>query len=150
MRPLAVLGLAVALSGACLHAQSMPAPEGADRSPLARLQSYQQCDLPKHERQLLEALNHDVEGVVVCALREVAKIKLAQPECTSDPIVARVHELVHEGATPTISYKAYLTSIVLSNPRMFTSEGTTDFSSDEEFFTALARRLETFALRDGR
>jgi hypothetical protein len=150
MKPLIVLGLAVVLSGASLCAQSKPDPGGAHRGPIARLQSYQDCDLQKLERHLLVSLHHDVEGVVVTALREVAKIKLAQPNCSSDAIASRVRDLVREGDTPAIRYKAYLASIVLSAPHSFESEGWADFRSDEQFFTALARKLETLALRDER
>lgn len=150
MKPLIVLGLAVVLSGASLSAQSKPDPGGVDRGPIARLQSYQDCDLQKLERRLLVSLNHDVEGVVVTTLREIAKIKLAQPNCTSDPIVSCVRDLVREGKTDVIRYKAYLTSVVLSAPHSFEAEGLADFRSDEQFFTALARRLETLALRDER
>ena len=148
MRAFVVLGMAVVLLGPTLYAQSTSDPVVADRSPLARLQSYQQCDLQKLERHLLNSLNHDVEGVVVGALREIAKIKLAQPACTSDPIATQVDNLVREGTTPAIRYKAYLTSIVLSTPVSFTAEGEAEFQTDEQFFTALARKLERIALRD--
>jgi hypothetical protein len=150
MRAFIVLGMAVVLSGAGLYAQWSPDPAVADRSPLGRLQSYQDCDMQKLEGRLLISLNHTVEGVVVGALREVAKIKLAQPACMSDPIASQVGDLVRNGATPAIRYKAYLTSIVLSAPLSFAAEGVAEFQTDEQFFTALARKLEMLALRDER
>jgi hypothetical protein len=150
MKAFVVLGMAVVLSGAGLYAQSLSDQGMVERSPLARVQSYQACDLQKLERYLLNSLNHDVEGVVVGTLREVAKIKLAQPACTSGPIAAKVDDLVREGTTPAIRYKAYLTGIVLSAPVSFADEGDVEFQTDEQFFTALARKLETLALRDER
>ena len=150
MRASIWLGLAVVLSGAGLVAQVTERSAGDDRSPIARLESYRECDLQKLEARLLISLGHDIEGVVVGALREVAKIKLAQPACTSDRIVSEVEDLVRKGATPAIRYKAYLTSIVLSTPHSFAREGETEFRTDEQFFTALSRRLEGLALRDAR
>jgi hypothetical protein len=150
MRAIFVSGIAIALLGTSLFAQGGGTPAGNDRSPLARLESYQGCDLQKLEARLMASLGHDVEGVVVGALREVAKIKLAQPTCSSDRIFSQVQDLVKNGATPAIRYKAYLASIVLSTPLSFAQEGETEFQTDEQFFTALARRLENLALRDER
>ncbi len=145
-----VLGISVVLSAAGVLAQGSASLAGGDRSTLARLDSYRECDFPKLEPRLLISLGHDVEGVVVGALREVAKIKLAQPACTSERIVSKVDDLVREGATPAIRFKAYLTSIVLSNPQTFAQEGKTEYQTDEQFFTAIARHVEELALRDER
>jgi len=150
MKTFMVLGLAAALAGTSLHAQSSSDPLADNRSTMGKLQSYQSCDLQRLERYLLNSLNHDVEGVVVSSLREVAKIKLAQPACSSEPIASRVNDLVLTGTTPAIRYKAYLTMIVLSAPLSFAAEGEAEFQTDEQFFTALARKLEVLALRDER
>jgi hypothetical protein len=150
MKAFIVLGAAIMLSGATVFGQSPPGTAGGDRSTLARLESYRECELQKLERRLLVSLNHDVEGVVVTTLREIAKIKLAQPACHSEQIAVKVDDLVTNGATPAIQYKAYLTKIVLSSPRAFADEGITEYKTDEQFFTALARRLEMVALRDER
>ena len=148
MKVLTVLGVVVALSCAAVYAQSSTDPAVAERSTMGRLQSYQECDLQKLEASLLISLRHDVEGVVTSALREVAKIKLAQPSCSSDAIAAQVDELMSGGATPAIRYKAYLTSIVLSTPHSFVEEGVAEFQTDEQFFTALAHKLEKLVLSD--
>ena len=149
MKTFVVVGMAIALTGQYLHAQSASNMAVGERSPLARLESYQQCNMQKAERPLLNSLNFDEEGVVVTALREIAKLKLAQPECTSEAIAEKVGDLVRNGSTTAIRYKAYLTSIVLSMPRSFASEGVVEYQSDEQFFTALARRLEGLALHNG-
>ncbi len=148
MRAAVVLGMAVVLSGAGLQAQWSQDRSAPDRSPIGRLQSYQDCDLQKLESALVYSLGHDVPGVVEGSLREVAKIKLAQPSCSSDRIAGKVEDLVQHGATPAIRYKAYLTSIVLASPGVFEAEGVAEYQSDEQFFTALSRKLEQFALRD--
>lgn len=150
MRTFIVLGIAAVLSATNLYAQRSPGPAEAGKSTLGRLQSYQECDMQKLEETLRISLRNDIEGIVVCALREVAKIKLAQPECTSDRIASQVEDLVRNGATPAIRYKAYLTSIVLSTPHSFAAEGMAEFQTDEQFFTSLARKLEALALRDER
>jgi hypothetical protein len=150
MRAVIVLGMAVALLGASLFAQGTGTSAGNDRSTLARLESYRGCDLQKLEARLTASLGHDVEGIVVGTLREVAKIKLAQPACSSDRIFSQVQDLVRNGSTPAIRYKAYLASIVLSTPLSFAQEAEAEFQTDEQFFTAIARRLEILALRDER
>ncbi len=148
MRAAVALGMAVVLSGAGLQAQWSQDRSAADRSPIGRLESYQDCDLQKLESTLAYSLGHDVPGVVESSLREVAKIKLAQPSCASDRIAEKVEDLVQRGATPAIRYKAYLTFMVLASPGVFEAEGVAEYQSDEEFFTALSRRLEQYALRD--
>ncbi len=150
MKAFIVLGAAIVLSGVTVVGQSPPGGAGGERSTLGHLESYRDCELQKLERRLEVSLGHDVEGVVVSALREVAKIKLAQPSCTSERIVAKVEDLVSNGSTPAIQYKAYLTKIVLSSPLAFANEGNAEFTTDEQFFTALARKLEVLALRDER
>jgi hypothetical protein len=91
-----------------------------------------------------------VEGVVVTALREVAKLALAQPGSMPDRIVSQVEVLVREGATAAIRYRAFLTTNALSAPYLFAAEGVTEFQTDEEFFIAVARKLEMLALRENR
>jgi hypothetical protein len=148
MKSPTLLRLAVALSGTGLHAQSLQYPGGVERSQLGRLQSYQESHLHKLKASLLNSLSHDVEGVVLSALRDVAKIALARPSCIPDQLVSQVNDLARKGVTAAIRYKAYLTSNVLSTPYVFASEGLKEFQTDEQFFTALARRMETLALRD--
>lgn len=150
MKAAMALGLAVALSGTTLIAQTPADAASVQRSTMAPLISYQQCDLQKLEKYYLISLDYDVEGVVVGALREIAKIKLAQPACTSEPIENKVNDLITTGATSAIRYKAYLTSIVLTTPWAFQEEGVAEFMTDEQFFTALAHKLENIALRDER
>ncbi len=150
MRALILSGVFVALSGASLSAQGTSAVVETVRSPIARLEFYEKCDLQKLEKRLCICLSHDVEGIVMNALREVAKIKLAQPDCSSDAIEAKVEDLVRNGRTPAIRYKAYLTGAVLSAPYSFAVEGKAEFRTDEEFFTAIARKLGDLALHDAR
>lgn len=145
-----ILGMSVVVSVAGVLAQGSASLAGGDRSTLARLESYRECDFLKVEPRLLICLEHDIEGVVVGALREVAKIKLAQPACRSERIASRVDDLVREGATPAIRFKAYLTSIILATPQTFAREGETEYRTDEQFFTAIARRAEELTLRDER
>ncbi len=149
MRATIVLATALVLS-TNLFAQEGRGAAGGDPSPIASLAAYRECDLQKLEPRLLISLGHDIEGVVAGALREVAKIKLAQPACSSDAIASQVERLVRNGATPAIRYKAYLTGIVLSTPLSFAKEGEMEFQTDEQFFTALARRLEGVALHKER
>lgn len=149
MKALILSGIVV-LGAAHVCAQRSSVPAGAERSPIAALESYERCDLQKLEKNLCICLSQDVEGIVMNALREVAKIKLAQPDCSSDVIETKVQNLVRTGMTPAVRFKAYLTTVVLQSPHSFFAEGKATFQTDEEFFTALARRLEGLALSDMR
>ena len=148
MKTAVLWGLVVAFASAGAQVQPNPDEGARPLSTLASQKAYKECDLRRLERYLMASLNHEIEGVVVSTLREVAKIKLAQPECQSDRIREKVEELVREGTSPAVSYKAYLTAVILASPETFTEEGNADFTTDEQFFTAIARRLERSALAD--
>ena len=151
MKALVVCAAVVVLASAGLQAQgSSPGMENQTVSPLARNSSYESCDLNRLERGLMISLNHEIDGIVVNALREVAKIKLAQPECESIAIRNKVNELVRDGASMAVRYKAYLTAIVLADPGQFAAEGQESFNTDEQFFCALALNLQHVALSDAR
>ena len=104
--------------------------------------SYQNANLQKLERGYLASLNHPLDAVVECAIREVTRLKLAQPCCVSTRIQKRLETLVAEGRTPAVRYKAMLATMVFERPSTFAAEGTVDFIDEPQLYSAITRRLE--------
>lgn len=104
--------------------------------------SYENADLQKLERGLLASLNHEIEGVVVCAIREMVCVKLAQPGCTSGRVRDKIDDLALHGATPVIRFRAAMAAIVCDHPALFADEPWDQCGSDEELFALLALRMQ--------
>ena len=121
-------------------AQETGARVGRERV-FASMGSYQRVDMQRIEKQLLNSLNHPCDAVVESAIGEVARLKVAQLCCTSSAIADRLEELVEEGGTPAIRYKAMLATLVFQNPEMFAAESGRDFVNGEDLFGAIADRL---------
>ncbi len=135
--------------GALLIAASLAAsPLWADEvmRTCATTATYRQFNLPRYERNFLGSLHFPLDAVVESALREVALIKLAQPDVQSPAIYDRVSELAGTGNTPAVRYKASLVKLVFENPELFVAEGKAEYRNDEEVFTAIAQRLQEVAL----
>jgi hypothetical protein len=107
----------------------------------ASLGSYQRADMQRIEKYLLSSLHYPCDAVVESAIGEVARLKVAQLCCTSEAIAERLEELIDEGGTPAVRYKAMLATMVFRNPEMFASESGKDFTDGEELFRAVASRL---------
>ena len=112
----------------------------------ARMESYRQFKIPRFERAYVESLRFPVPAVVECTLRDVALLKLAQPEMQNDAIYEQVCELARNGKTPAVQYKASLVRIVYENPQMFVEEGKAEYVNDEQVFTAISDRLQKSVL----
>jgi hypothetical protein len=107
----------------------------------ASLGSYQRVDMQRVEKYLLSALNHPCDAVVESAMGEATRLKVAQLCCTSEAIAERLAELIEEGGTPSVRYKAMLATMVFAQPEMLAVESTKDYADSEELFRAVAARL---------
>jgi hypothetical protein len=112
----------------------------------ARLESYQSVNVCRFERHFVNCLRHEVNGIVECAIREAALIKLAQPDANCPGIKHELDRLASEGGTPAIRFKAWLAVMVYENPGLFIQEGKRQYVSDEDVFTALSDRLKATLL----
>jgi hypothetical protein len=110
--------------------------------------AYQMADVKKLQKGLLCSLNHEIEGVVVCALREVICINLAQEVCLDDKLRETIEKLALDGATPLIRYRAAMASVVCENPDLFAMEPWDRCTNDEELFALLSRRLQKGVLAE--
>lgn len=107
------------------------------------LKSYEDCDMGRYESNYLGSLNYSACNTIVeSGLAQVAMIKLAQPNTELKKLKQQIDELVVNGATARIRYKAYLASIVFAQPEIFFTEKHGTYMNGEELFTALAERLQ--------
>lgn len=112
----------------------------------ASFKTYQDFQFHRWERGFIESLNFPVPPVVESALRDVAAVKLAQPDLTSERVYARICELADGGATPAVRYKAAMVRLVFDFPQIFAEERGREYRNDQELFTALAQCLHRSTL----
>ncbi len=123
-------------------------PVRADQSitTCASFKTYQEFPFHRWERAFIESLNFPIPPVVESALRDVAAVKLAQPDLTSERVYAKICELADGGATPAVRYKAAMVRLVFDFPQLFAEERGREYRNDQELFTALAFRLHRSTL----
>jgi len=129
------------LSPGAVHTQSSHETE-AEPPIFGKVDSYKKFCLGAHEKQYLWSLNSDLEVIVEGTLREIARIKLAQPACVSPSIEEKLSDLAIHGMTPAVRYKASLTIMLFEYPEFFTEEADTEFRTSDEMFTAISRKIE--------
>ena len=151
MKTLAVAGaLLLVTASPSLAGGNAAEGTGDSRRTYAQSTSYEKYDVAALEARFLVCLNHEVEGIVLGGLREAACMKIAQPEAEMEVIADRISDLVIDGATPTIRYRAFITGMVMVNPWMFREQAGGEYESDDAFFAALAKRLEESVLAEER
>ncbi len=87
-------------------------------------------------------LETEVPGIVESALGAVAQLGLIMPETSFDGLKKGAERQSAIGSTPTIRFKAYLTSLILDNPQLFTKEREMRFDNADELFSAVTARLQ--------
>lgn len=112
----------------------------------ASFKAYRDFAFHRWERAIIESLKYPVPPVAESALRDVAAIKLAQPDLTSGQLYDTICELADEGSTPAIRYKASMVRLVFDFPQLFAGERGREYRNDQEIFTALADRLHRTTL----
>jgi hypothetical protein len=112
----------------------------------ASLKTYREFSFHRFERGYLASLNFPVPAVVESALREMAAIKLAQPDLQCEPVYSKICDLANDAETPAIRYKAALVRLVFDFPKMFAAESMREYLNDEDLFTAIEERLHSSAL----
>ena len=108
----------------------------------APVAAYRAMNVIRYQPACVISLRHPIEGVVECALRDAMLLKIARPAVYVPDIKREIDQLVSEGASPVIRYKAWLVKQVYEEPEIFADEAGADFYTAEEAFTAVARRLE--------
>ncbi len=140
------IALVVAACAAAASAQER-IPGNSPYRVFADLKSYQECDLSRYEKNFLSSLDYrECNEIVECGLAQVAMLRLAQPNAKCKLLQMKVDELTIHGETPSIRYRAYLTSMVFEHPELFVYEKYGSYNDGDELFAALAQRLQKEAL----
>ncbi len=142
-RRLVVLGIVAALLALGAKAQDSGSTIDGAYAVFADLKFYQDCDMWRYEKNFLGSLNYeDCSEIVECGLAQVVMIKLAQPRNQLKKLEKRIDELIIDGETADVRYKAYLASVVFDRPELFNSEKYGSYVDGDGLFRAIAERLQ--------
>lgn len=108
----------------------------------APMASYRAFLLRGCEKYYVHSLRHPITGVVESALREFVLLRMTHPDESCAEIREALEELSSRSDAPAVRFKATLARMVDDNPRMFRAEAEREYFTDDEVFTAIARRLE--------
>ena len=145
MKAARTVATVIVMASVAVGANAQPQSAVESRQ-FAGVAAYQSCDLSRVEKAYLRSLDHANYGVVESAIGNVARLKIAQPECYSEELQDKLRSLAVEGPTPAIRYKAALASLLCDRPELFLIYKDTDFKTSEELFRTIAHRLEETTL----
>jgi len=132
----AVLAAALAVGSTTGHAQSV------DQGYFSTPASHRSVDIEMVQsayRVCIEAAN---PGVQESALAHLIWLKMQRPDADLTPLRACLDRLAVSGATTAVRYRAYLATLLLDSPEIFTGlEGQT-FETDDGLFEAMSSRLQ--------
>ena len=123
-----------------------PDQSAAEQPLFASVSSYVHADVNRLEKYMVSSLEQSTDGVVEDALREITRVKLAQPEAGAKRVMQKIRDLSTDGKTPAIRYKAMLSLLVFENPPLFAELKMREFRSAEEMFDAIADSLKSSVL----
>jgi hypothetical protein len=105
------------------------------------LKKYTAADKEWVDKIYAACLRSGHNGIIEDALSIVTMMKLDVPFDEFPNIEDEIKDLVVEGATPVIRYKAYLAGVVYDNPELFKEEATHQYGESKEFFSALSKKM---------
>ena len=123
-------------------AQGLDQTATGERPYFSSAASYMNIDLKKAKRNTIASLNHENDGVVESALAHATHMRLMMPQEDFKDSEMALGLLAGNGRTPGIRYKAYVASLVFASPEMFAREINSEYAHDDQFFGAIASRLQ--------
>jgi hypothetical protein len=135
-----VLGLILAASTA--FSQESSDQTIHQRSYFCDAKTYGNANIPQAKKGFLWSTKSENNGVVEAALAHITHMRIMLPQEDMKNLESAVTRLVSEGQTPVIRYKAYLASRVFADPTMFREAATGNYGGCNEFFCAIATRLQ--------
>ena len=105
------------------------------------LKEYSAAKKERVDKVFSTSLGSGHNGFIESTLTIVTKMKLDLPDDEFPLIKNEIDNLVVNGTTPVIRYKAYLAAAVFANPTMFKGEAAHQYSNPEAFFSELAERM---------
>jgi hypothetical protein len=113
-----------------------------ERPYLSGTLSYATANVPQAKKGFLWALKSDNDGAVESALAHIAQMRIMLPREEMKDIETALSQLAGSGRTQVIRYKAFLATQVFASPGLFQEEAAARYESGDEFFTAIASRLQ--------
>ncbi|MFA6234518.1 MAG: hypothetical protein WC824_10105 [Bacteroidota bacterium] len=95
------------------------------------------------EMNYTAGLASDNNGLVESSLYYALQLRLAYPERSFPKLYRAIDELVKDGRSQCIRYKAALACTVFAAPRLIERNQITDLSDTNEFFSSIAQQLES-------
>lgn len=146
MKTYTVIALGLTLAASMASGQESIRQDATERPHLSSTLSYTTTNLSKAKRGFVWTLKSNNDGVLESALAHIAKMRVVLPQEEMKEIEAVLGELASSGRTQVIRYKAYLATQVFASPSVFWEEAVAPHESSDEFFTAIASRLQATML----
>lgn len=102
--------------------------------------------IDKAKVSTLYSLKSDYNSIVESTMFVLLQLKNRFPESDYNKLVNKLNELALEGETPTIRYKAQLTSLYYNFYNLFSDINITDRENPEQYFSLIANKLENKSL----
>ena len=132
----AVLAAALAMGSTTGYAQS------GSHDYFSTPASHRSVDIEKAQSAYKCCLEATNPGVQESAIAHLVWLKMQRPDAELTPLRACLDRLAVSGATTAVRYRAYLATLLLDSPGIFTGlEGQT-FDTDVELFDAMSSRLQ--------
>ena len=96
--------------------------------------------------QIQSALKSENEGVVESAIFISLSLKNYFPETNIGKIVNKINDLVTDGSTPVIKYKAQLASLYFTYPALFSDIKISSKGNPDAYFKMISERLVNTSL----
>ncbi len=105
------------------------------------LKNFSTAEKERVDKVFANSLSSGNNGLIESVLTIVTKMKLDLPADEFPKIKDEIDNLVTDGTTPVVRYKAYLAGAVFANPEMFKGQTTHQYNNQEAFFSELAETM---------
>jgi hypothetical protein len=107
----------------------------------SNIQSIDETALNRGAQNYLFALHQNNAGLVESALCNIMIMKLYFPERNYEEIITKLNDLVTEGKTKQIRYKAFIACNYLKHPERFSWIKSDCFKNTIDFFNTFSEKL---------
>jgi hypothetical protein len=94
----------------------------------------------------LQALKSDNDGMVESTIFHSLKYKMYYPERNTAQLENQIENLVENGKTEAIRYKAFLANQFMQNSKLLNKIGKQNYKDEAEFFKMLGEELNNYFL----
>ena len=108
--------------------------------------SYQKINLPMVEKNFRACLTEGADMVKESVLGHIIWLRLMRTDVSLDGLRDEIDRLATEGDTPSLRYRASLTSAVLDSPNLFAGLSDRNFETGNDLFVGVARTAQVTLL----